>query len=381
MCVLYLEMKRVLFSLLLFSLLLQSCDRNRLEKGDWNKDNHQAIEEMVRMAGNSSDTYDESCKPYVVFDFDNTSIVGDISLTVMAYQIETLNYEINPDDFYITLTNCIPNIDSGLQPYTGVSARMLVTDLYNDYCFLYENYISEQKMTLEEVHSTEAYLDFRAKLWALSYGLNETFDYEVSCLWIMRLFTGMTVAQIQEMAKMAVVNDRNMPKIKEEEWKSPDLGEVGTIEVVLSRGMTVREEMIDLYSYLKNNGFEVYVCSASSEILVETLACAEEFGLDPENVYGLRVNSTERISANARYRASYPKTFYEGKTELIEKIIMPKHCKKSPMMIAGDSDGDYDMLTAFEDMQYGLIIDVSDSGNIQSLKEDESGKYLIQKWK
>ena len=48
----------------------------------------------------------------------------------------------------------------------------------------------------------------------------------------------------------------------------------------------------------------------------------------------------------------------------VHQEVVARHC------IAGDSNGDYSMLTSFpDDLNVGLILDVPRSGNIQRLKE------------
>lgn len=363
----------------LAALLLVSCSGVKLEKGSWTGRNHKELTALVREYGNTSPGYDTLSRPYAVFDFDNTLIVGDISLTTMVYQIENLEYSIAPDGFFLALTDCIPNIDCALEGFPGISARMLATDLYNDYIYLYDNYISERKLTLEEITRSDEFKDFRAKLWALSLGADTTFGYETGCLWILRLLSGMRTAGVKELACRAAEAAMG-DKLREEKWCSPRMGEAGKVEVTVPRGLRIRKEMINLTETLNHYGIDVYICSASSEMLVEAVAERWFPVIGGPAVFGLRTTSGDTVSPKARYAPSYPHTFHEGKCELIDRFIAPLHGGKAPVLVAGDSNGDYAMLTSYPSMARGLIIDRPSAGDIAALKESGDSKYLVQKW-
>ena len=371
--------KARMISIALAALLLVSCSGVKLEKGSWSGKNHKALTELVREYGNMSPEYDPQNRPYAVFDFDNTLVVGDISLSTMVYQIENLEFAIEPDVFFLALTDCIPNIDCALEGFPGISARMLATDLYNDYIYLYDNYISSREMTLGEISRSDEFKDFRAKLWALSLGADTTFGYETGCLWILRLFSGMETARVRELACRAAEAAMD-ERIREEKWTSPKSGEASEVEVMVPRGLRIRKEMINLTETLIHNGIDVYICSASSELLVEAVAERWFPAIAETAVYGLRTTSGETMSPGARYAASYPHTFHEGKCELIDRYIAPSHWRKGPILVAGASNGDYAMLTSYASMKLGLIIDRPSDGEIAALKESGDGRYLVQKW-
>lgn len=375
-------MKRSFIYIVLVALMAVSCGRTGLKKGDWKRRNYKALNTLIKDHGTGSKAYDPKERPYAVFDFDNTTVVGDISMSIFAYQIENLRYELDPESIYDIFTVGVPNIDCALEGLEAVSVRMLATDLQNDYNWLWRNYIRNGSMSLEEVHESEEFLDFRAKMWALSASVDNTFGYEAGCLWILKSFGGMSVAQFQELAREAAAAEMKRKKHTVETWTSPDLGEAGTVSVEVPRGLGIRKEMVNLYRSLQKNGFDVYICSASAEALVEAVACnaAMDLDLDPTQVYGLRTGGGDRMSTSPSYAAAYPHTFYEGKSELIRNLLMPDHGGKAPMLVAGDSNGDYNMLTDFDGMKIGLIIDQPRTGGIQDLKKDRSGRYFVQKW-
>ena len=75
------------------------------------------------------------------------------------------------------------------------------------------------------------------------------------------------------------------------------------------------------------------------------------------NVFGRRRLLTEAGTLTAENDNSIPPTLREGKAEAIKRLIMPKHNDKSPILVAGDSDGDFFMMDAFKDNAVLLVFD------------------------
>ncbi len=422
-----------------------SCSRNPLPKGDWGKDNYKVLNGLIEECGTparggkakgdkatagmaKADGADSTLagKAYAVFDFDNTTICGTPEITAMAWQIENLAFKIDPEDMWTVLTGSIPDIDSGLVGFEGVSARMLATDILNDYNWLYDNYIApkngQKEVAVEEydeeadaegedgkgegsedvsesgrsgdevskssrkeensgdkgrketraigagedlakIHESEQYKDFRAKVWALSAGADATFGYEVGCLWPLRLYRGMTRGEVREMINVSTDEalNRKGHHGKPETWTSPSMGEAGEVTVeVFDKSLRIDEDIVSLYKAMKNNGIDVYICSASFEDAVEAIACDPKYGFDvpADHVFGIRISGGDRIGF-AQYDRSYPGTFRSGKTEAIKRFMAPSHGGSDPVLVAGDSMGDYEMLTDFAGLKVGLLVSPS----------------------
>jgi hypothetical protein len=82
------------------------------------------------------------------------------------------------------------------------------------------------------------------------------------------------------------------------------------------------------------------------------------------------------------YRKEWPLTYGKGKVEAIRRKL---GSRGDPILVAGDSDGDADMLVDFEGTRVSLILNRVKGGKIGSLSrraaspEDEaSGRYLLQ---
>lgn len=366
----------VLSLLSLFAALFTfaSCSSPVLPRDGWESDTHKALCNLIETQGNKSASYDPACPPYAVFDYDNTTLVNDISVTLMIYQIEHLSYHFAPEQAFGIFTAYLPDLDKTLEGI-GMSARELAGDLSADYGFLYG---ARERKSLEEIHESIEYKDFRAKLMALNEGVENTFDYSTWCLWQPRLFSGMTYAQLQELTRESVDYWQSFngkaSEIWDENWSSPD----GKVAVAVRKGLVLPKESIELYAALKDNGFDVYICSASLEAIVEAMACEPKYGLgmDPSRVFGIRLEDKQMV--DGPFESDYDQTFLEGKSACIRKFMAPEHGGKGPALVAGDSNGDFDMLTAFDDMQLGLLFDCKRSGPIAELISNHDNTYTVQ---
>lgn len=366
--------------------LLSSCSKTYFKRNNWDEQVYERLNQLIADYGVDSKEYDGNCKPYAVFDYDNTTVIGDICLITMQYHIENLLFKIKPEQMFEVLTKDIPNLDTVLNACGGkeVTARMLSEDITDDYKYLYANYINASERSLKKIRKSAEFLDFRAKIWGLSAGIDGTFDYGISCLWVVKLFEGMTYTELSDITENAVKYHENLKGIKRIKWESPDMGKAGKVVVELKSGIKLTDEIKDIYKALINNGFDVYICSASPETIVEAMACSMKYGLNlpKENVFGIRMRGEEIV--RAEYDSSYIQPYKAGKTGVIKRFIASKHRNRGPILVAGDSNGDYNMLTDFSDMQVGLLFNCNRHyGGIaelckEALENKTDSPYVIQ---
>ncbi|MGN0189721.1 MAG: hypothetical protein ACI395_09425 [Candidatus Cryptobacteroides sp.] len=353
-------MKKILLPFLL-CLMSVSCARTPvLPRDNWNDKVYDALCNLIETQGIKSECYDTLCRPYAVFDFDNTTVMNDISITLMIYQIENLRYAFSPEEAFSVFTAWLPDLDT-VMTGVGLTARQLGERLAADYKVLHEKRAAGA--TLEELHCSGEYLDFRARLMALNDGVEYTCDYGTWCLWMPALFSGMSYGELQDLTKESVAHWTSLGRIWTEHWESPD----GEAASDVMKGLVLPQESVNLYKALSDNGFDVYICSASLEAIVEAMACDPQYGLalSPERVFGIRLED----GPGSDFARDYDQTFLEGKTACINRLIAPSHCGRQPSLVAGDSNGDYDMLTAFDGLKTGLLIDCGRSGDIAALIE------------
>lgn len=297
-------MKWAMVATLIYSLsILTACcyndenpviDDRTIEGGKWAPQVRDELNELLTNSGSGS---------YAVFDFDQTSIVHDISNVLWVYQIEHLCYADAPAHNFL---DGIPTPEEQMKGKDITYAEM-GSILASEYKAMADRLNAGE--SIETVRESDEFLDFRARMVTLMGAMDEQWG----------------------------------------SWVSP--------------------EMKELYRCLTAAGIDTYVCSASLELIVEELACDPVlgFGLPAERVYGLRFVSGERITA--QFDPAYKQPNREGKIDCIQAYMAPAYGNAGPVLVAGDSNGDVPMLTAFPDMKHGLIIDVAE---VQHPPSDDS---------
>ncbi|VWL85966.1 HAD family hydrolase [Oceanivirga miroungae] len=108
-----------------------------------------------------------------------------------------------------------------------------------------------------------------------------------------------------------------------------------------------REYIEKLFNLFKENNIEIYICSAS--IIYEVYVAADLYNLKRENVLACN-NKLMEDNILSGYECGLI-TRGIGKVDAIKSLGYGY----PPLLIAGDSDGDYQMLRSF-DIEYGMII-------------------------
>lgn len=343
-----------------------------LDEGRWVPENREILSKLIDENKNQGN--------YAVFDWDYTSIYQDTQENLFRYQIDNLKFDMTPKEFAKAIRKDIP-LDDFAKGYENAKGEKInITKIGNDldkrYEFLYENYIKNKKMSLDEIKKTEEFKDFRGKLAFLYEAIGGTFSHDIAYPWVLYLFHGMTKDEVQKLAKEA--NDYGIGnKLGKYTLESSDklLGEAGKIVYEYKSGLRTQPEIANLFHELQKNGIEVYIVSASLEDIVKVFASDKSYGynLKPENVYGMRLemNKDKYLS---QYKKGYPQTQTKGKVETINKFLKPKHGGKDPILIAGDSGGDENMLTEYKGTKVLLLM--KRKGKLDDVAKDK--RALIQ---
>lgn len=343
-----------------------------LDEGRWVPENKEILSKLIDDNKNQGN--------YVVFDWDYTSIYQDTQENLFRYQIDNLKFDMTPKEFAKAIRKDIPldNFAKGYENAKGekINITKIGNDLDKRYAFLYENYIKNKKMSLDEIKKTEEFKDFRGKLAFLYEAIGGTFSHDIAYPWVLYLFNGMTKEEVQKLAKEA--NDYGIgDKLGKYTIESSDklLGEAGKIVYEYKSGLRTQPEIANLFHEFQKNGIEVYIVSASLEDIVKVFASDKSYGynLKPENVYGMRLemNKDKYLS---QYKKGYPQTQTKGKVETINKFLKPKHGGKDPILVAGDSGGDENMLTEYKGTKVLLLM--KRKGKLDDVVKDK--RALIQ---
>ena len=310
---------------------------------------------------------------YVVFDFDNTSAIFDIQEALLIYQIENLMFKVEPKNMEAVLETGIPDLKKAIGKNADgkdVIVSDIVADLVSDYTWLYNNYKGlKGDKDLSYIHASNQYQDFSTKLRFMYNNLGDFFDHAVSYPWVTYLFTGMTPAEVQEMATASHKYWSTYGRYAEETWTSPieQPGKAGVVSATFITGVTFTDELVDLYQTLIANGIDVYIVSASPIDTVIAANNAMGYNLPEDHVYAMR----NKLGADGKYineynydwggKGMYAQTQGEGKSTIITNFIAPQYNNAGPLMVFGDSAGDMYMMTDWMkddgtgDTQLGVI--------------------------
>ncbi|MDP4196944.1 MAG: haloacid dehalogenase-like hydrolase [Bacteroidota bacterium] len=356
---------------------------------------------------------------YAVFDWDNTSIFGDVEETLFLYQLDNLLFRMTPEEFKYSFTHYaddktlgnleIPN-DSFAKLYNDaeghtVNISLIAKDCCDDFEFLYANSNrmnpKKGKMSIDEIKQSEQYLDFKAKMWFTYNAIYNSFNVNMAYSWILYVTApGFTEKEYKKIIAKAIDNGMKSES-KKLFFESPFALKGKGIKIsntcsgnYYKNAIRTTSEISGLFDKLMKNKIQVYICTASLQQVVETFATEKKYGynLPLGHVLGMRLKK----DANGKYLSQYDFSGnymvngFKGKSFNINNILVPKY-NSNPVMVGGDSDGDYYMMTElsglnavkminnYSPVQLVLVINRNKKGmigQICSIAEDQmlSGK-------
>jgi hypothetical protein len=88
----------------------------------------------------------------------------------------------------------------------------------------------------------------------------------------------------------------------------------------------------------------------------------------------MELERDERGAIKPQFRSGYDQTYGPGKTLTINRFLVSRH-GQGPIMVAGDSKGDLDMMQDFPHTELALIINRSQSGGLADLSQRAISEY------
>ena len=291
---------------------------------------------------------------YAVFDFDNTTAIGDISNTCQWRMLETLAFKADVGE---SLASGIP---ASYRPRVDEIARLV-----------------KGLRTVEESERT-ARPEWHALVtayWTLYRDLIVDCGTDVAYPWIGHLFAGYTGEEYRAFARAAA---RRQLAAGGGLARDPDAPSM------FPRGFALTPEVRDLLAKLKSAGIAVYIVSASNRELVQAML-DPEFGLavDRERVHAYRLKKDAAGRYLPEFDADSLRPQAAGKVAIIRRHIAPLHGDADPVLVAGDSMGDYNMMTEFPRLQAALIFNRNPTKGpladlIRRAPESRNPRILVQ---
>ncbi len=366
----------------LFVAMLVSCTKDSsvlylgsLDRLNWSKKNYEVLDHMINEYGKGGDSYAKNKAPYAVLDWDQTCAHFDVEEAVLRYQLTNLRFSMTKDQFkYDLLKDTINGVTKLSESFQNILLSDINKDLVSEYNFLYDNFIAPgAPMSLSDIQQTPEYKDFVVKVGFLYNGYCETpgigADYGYS--WVLYLFAGYTTDEVKAMAKQAISYELGN-QLSKQSWHSPVgfVTNAGEVSFSYKTGLRILPEMQSLISVCENRGIQVYIVSASYKPVVEVFSGFECFGYNvpDDNVIAMELATDANGKILPEYKAGWFKTQRQGKVDAINRVIKEEQGKNwDPLFSAGDSDGDYEMSTAFPEMKLTLIWNRVKGGDIGKL--------------
>jgi len=336
-------------------------------KGNPSPSLQSAVENLIKNnAGNKN--------AYAVFDWDNTSVYGDVQETLLIYQLENLEFKMTPEQFEYSFTHYgetghdknleIPsdNFDKSYANTDGkpLNIEIMKKDCAGYYRYFYNNYrkmnpAAKGNISLAQLQKTDEYKDFIAKMWFTYAAIYKSFSVNAAYTWVMYITApGYTTSEFHKMVQRGI--DWGVKRESKKVYYESPAGIKSEAGAVSNKAVgnyfinTIRmtPEMSSLFKLLMKNGINVYISTASFQEIVDVVATTPKYGysLTNNHVYGLRLkkDANGKFLPEYDFSGNYTINSMDGKTININNILAAKY-KSNPVMIGGDSDGDYYMIT------------------------------------
>lgn len=288
-------------------------------------------------------------KNYMVFDFDQTIINGDIEENLMMYMANNFLYKLTPKEFKEIISS---NIVENSKFENG---KFTIIDLIDDLSELYEYLWNNKDFSIDN----EYFISFRAKIVYFYYNTSKFARMENGKIWPTYLFQNYTQEELDNLVKnllteMIVENPRT------EFYKSSEkiLGKCRIVDSKFTYNLKFKPEMIDLFDVINENNIVANIISASPISLIKAIIKNSPLKLSKESMlFGIPhlTNSNGKLLAKIDDKMILSRK--EGKTQIIKEKLAPVFENKEPLAIFGDSMGDFSMLTSFEDSKINVLFD------------------------
>ncbi len=374
--------------------LASAIKQEYLAQGRWDAFNRDQLNQLIAQYGKDSPNYNPLKRPYIVTDFDNTSVFLDIEEATLIYQLQQLAFAVTPEQLNTIIRKGISKqnfvADYNNSQGQAVNIDKIAPDIVQSYAWLYTHYSGlKGNQSLAQIQTSPHYQNFISKMRYLYAAIGDTFDHDVSYPWVTYLFAGMTEVEVRDLVQKTVAWQKSQP-IGPVTWTSPsDLkGQAGVISVTWENGLRPYAEMQDLFQAFQNNGIGVYVCSASYiDVIKEIISNPNVgFNIPDSHAYAMELERDSQGRILPEFRKGYDQTQGKGKTRTIEKFLVSKY-GYGPLFIAGDSEGDQNMMQDFTDTKKVLIVNrlrkpTTDIGKFSALAVQSYGqsnpKFLLQ---
>ena len=326
----------------------------------------QAIADLVKLYGKDSAGYDGTA--YVVSDFDNTTCIFDITYQCCIYQLEHMAFAMDPAALETALA-------SELDPEADDNADW-IADIVAAYTALYEAYGPFTAAGLDDakaatVQADPQWQEFATKMRAFLNHVEDTTPETVGYAWVLWWYSGMTEQEVYDLFYRSCEKYRDVES-KLVTWTSPEEIEsrLGVIDCTFTEGVSVTQDVQDMFRAYREGGIDVWICSASHADGVRAAVDALGLGDIVTGVIGMTQKmedgvyvpeydyetgfSYDNAGGGAWTRSTYAINALpglEGKVTAVQNALMPRYGGHGPIAGFMDSTGDFNFCTEFASLK------------------------------
>ena len=333
-----------------------------LEELKWHPPIREAIQALANAHGHYSEHYNPTSRPYVVMDWSNMAVVGDVQQMLFLYMLEHFCF-LMPAQKFRALIHVHTSSAPLPTPFTNmagqpVSFNNLVADLVEDYRALAAGYGHiPHPIPREELQDDPALLAFRARMAFCHQAVSALHGPDAAQQWIIRLLAEQTQTDVIALSRAA--NEWGLGAgITTQRWVCPSAraGKAGPVQADITQMLRLTPEVGNLLQILQEHGIDPIICSSALEDVVALFATSAEYGynLRHEHVFGARLAMHKGVM-EATEAPHYPFPSGAGKTALIRTHFQERR-KQPPLMIFAGEASSADLLKAFPDTALCCLI-------------------------
>ena len=341
-----------------------------ISRNDWAPDVKRSINRFMRSCAHWPNAY-------VVFDFDNTCSIFDIEEQLEIHQLKTMAFALQPDELYEVLaTGLDTNADRmGDRIHDICTAYGKLHQTYGP--FTAEGVKESVQKTMQE---DPQWKEFATKMACLYDAVYQNMGSDFAYQWILYWFSGMSEKEVYQLSYRSCRQYSKQPTVFET-WNSPTSlpSRTGSCSHTHTLGVQVSENIRELWKTLKQNGIDVWVCSASG--LQQIMAAVDCFGLhdDCSGVLGMTLTLRNGVytpkydfktghgyiaqndgSWQADNMPTRSVTSGKGKVTAIENVLKPKYAGNGPLAGFMDASGDFNFCTEFSSLKMVVCFNRAD---------------------
>jgi phosphoserine phosphatase len=354
----------------------------KLADRNWDGFNKSQMDKFIATYGKTSANYNPAKPPYAVFDWDNTMVFLDVEEAVFIYQLENLRYAMTPEQMDKALRMAVPK-GNFVKDYNNAAGQpvnidLVVPDVVDSYRWIYSNYKGMKgTLSIEEVKKNPHYTNFVTKARYLYEAIGDTFDVSIAYPWVLYQFTGMNEQQVRAMVNETLTWQKTQ-KIEKVKWTSPAAlpGKAGVVSVSWKNGLRMLPEMQDTFKAFRDAGIDIWICTASFGDVIKEISSNPAYGYSnpADRVIGMELERDANGIIQTEFRRGYDQTQQKGKTKAIERFLVSKY-GYGPSFVAGDSEGDMNMMQDFADTKLVLIVNRLKGKDIDKLSKQAVASY------